>query len=371
MVRRTSAIPDEITERPSEALSNPDASNAIDAWLGVFVRLLHLRDSQRQAIRDELAEHLRERTRDMMLGGCTETDAVRLAIDELGETAALAKRFETANRPQRRLLMHLSLLGLSAGVITLGVVALSPNQPRVPAAMFESMAQTTAPPEQLRDVKVNVDFKDASLDDVVNYYADLAKRSAVVRWPELEEAGLNHDSVINLQARNIRLAKAFELVAAELSRSGAAIEWRFDDDMIELGTREKFDQRDIALVSYDISHILQSIGEQYGLDYNAIIERVAELVQTMVEPDNWRENGGSLAHLQIVGGKLFVEAPRRMHSRIEWILQQLGDGVQPVGKDGVKQGQAVPVPGYLPTIGLLFQRDHPAPPAVEFQTAPR
>src|SRR5436853_5742457 len=95
----------------------PDAGAAIEAWLNVFVRLLHLSEADRQAIRTELREHLRERSRDLMLCGRNETESVRIAIEELGETAGLARRFEAASAPQtRRWLMNLLMIGLTAGV---------------------------------------------------------------------------------------------------------------------------------------------------------------------------------------------------------------------------------------------------------------
>ncbi len=368
MVRRHGATTDEIARMSAAGTPvAPDASIAIEAWLSVFVRLLRLGESQRREIRDELGEHLRERARDLMLSGRAETEAVRLAIEELGETAALAKRFEAANRPQRRLLMHLSLLGLSAGVITLGVFTLSPNQPHVPATMFETAGADSALAGSLKDQKITLDFDNAPLSEVVKFLGDAAQHSVVVDWPRLEEREIGRDNAIKLEVRGVRLEKAFELVANELSRSGAAVEWRFNDDLIELGTREHFDLRDLTLVSYDIGDIVQSISTNYGLQYDAIVTKIAELIQTMVEPINWRDNGGSLAHLQVVGGKLFVEAPKRMHGRIAWILEQLRDGAEPVEPKQSRNTQPTPLTADLPLAGLRFVRQRAA--AAEESTA--
>src|SRR5688572_13241848 len=119
--------------------SAPDARAAIDAWLNIFVRLLRLSEKQRTEIRSELQEHLRERTRDLMLAGHSEAKSVRIAIEELGETARLARSFESANRPHiRRWLMYSSMLGLTAAVFVTGAVVLTPDpQPQSLAAVFE------------------------------------------------------------------------------------------------------------------------------------------------------------------------------------------------------------------------------------------
>ena len=65
--------------------------SSIESWLSLFARLLRLPDANKKAIVDELDQHLRERVRDLMLGGKSETDALRLAIDELGGAAELAE----------------------------------------------------------------------------------------------------------------------------------------------------------------------------------------------------------------------------------------------------------------------------------------
>ena len=109
------------------------AAMAIDGWLNMLARLLRLPAAEQQAIRDELAEHLHERMRDLMLGGATEQEALRTSISELGEAADLAQRFRAARRYRiRRTAMHASLVVLGAGFMGLGLLTLQPATPVSP-----------------------------------------------------------------------------------------------------------------------------------------------------------------------------------------------------------------------------------------------
>ncbi|MFG0304861.1 MAG: permease prefix domain 1-containing protein [Phycisphaerales bacterium JB040] len=99
----------------------PSRRDPINDWLDVFIRLLELKPSESRAVRDELEDHLRSRVDDLIITGVGESDAVRTAVAELGETAILAKRFKHAQHPsRRRTLMSTALVAVAASALTLG-----------------------------------------------------------------------------------------------------------------------------------------------------------------------------------------------------------------------------------------------------------
>jgi hypothetical protein len=115
-------------------------------------------------------------------------------------------------------------------------------------------------------------------------------------------------------------------IAAEISRHAVPYAWHADDRIIEIAPREVLDARDLVLVSYKISDVIRSV-TAYGRPYDNAVADVTSLLHELVEPTAWRENGGSLAQLRVVGGRMFVQAPKRMHTQIEWILEQLRQDV--------------------------------------------
>lgn len=110
--------------------------DAASAWLDRVTAMLRVPASEREAIRAELNEHLRERIRDLMLAGASEQAATSQAISELGDAASLARRYQEAIEPSsRRSLMHV-------GIATAATAALVVSG----AALFQSGSTPTPPP---------------------------------------------------------------------------------------------------------------------------------------------------------------------------------------------------------------------------------
>ena len=311
-----------------------DTNAAIHAWLNVFTRLVHLSDSQRTAIRNELAEHLRERTRDLLLGGRTEAEAVRIAIEELGETAQLARNFEAANRPYtRRWLMYASMLGFGSAVVITSAVVLTPNQTSQPlAAVFqEEELKVSEASRQYTEMRVDL-APDLPLVESMRKAILDAHGNMIVWKDELEAHGIDLNAPVDIELRQAPLHVVLDRAVEMMSRQGTPFAWRAEDNTIEITLKEKLDARDSTLVSYDVADIIQGI-TKYGRKYDHAVIDITTLLHQMVEPDLWRENGGALASLRVVGGRMFVQAPKRMHTQIEWILEQLRqDGDKPGAK---------------------------------------
>src|SRR5262245_13852611 len=307
-----------------------DAPSAIDAWLNVLMRLMRLPEAQRRAIRDELQEHLCERVRDLTLQGSPERESARLAIEELGETVQLARRFEAANRPPiRRLLMNLSLLGIGAAAIVASAIAFRGESPQPHAIAFQqpSDSEQIAIEESIRQQLI--DLTPAMPDELMQQISEQTLRerkidlSYLIRKTELEEAGIDPTVQLELELRQVPLQQALDLVVAELSSQGQPVGWRASDHVIEIGPQSIFDRRELLLVVYDISKILKSISATYNCAARETANDLAKLIYELVEPTSWRDNGGDLAHLQVLGGRMFVQAPKRIHAQVEWILDQL------------------------------------------------
>lgn len=99
--------------------------DATEAWLDRVVSLLRLPTPEREAIRAELREHLRDRVRDLMLAGASEALATSQAIGELGDAAALARRYQEAIEPSsRRSIMQVGIASAAAAALVISGAAL-------------------------------------------------------------------------------------------------------------------------------------------------------------------------------------------------------------------------------------------------------
>jgi hypothetical protein len=367
--------PPQLQEDPLEAIAasdvGGDSSASIDAWLNVVSRLMHLPEATRREICSELREHLRERVRDLLLlggAGSDERDALRQAIDELGETAQLARRFEAANQPRtRRTVMHALLALVGAGAVAAGVMTFTPNRNASPTAFtrYESASAVVAePPKSLTDAKCAL-AADASLRDALESVITQANVGLMVDWGQIESNGVDPSAPLGLSFKDMPGTRALTLIAQTAGGASGgglgAVDWRMrDGELVEFGLRSELDRREIELITYDITETLLFISNSFTDSADEAVTQVTDLLTTMVEPERWRDNGGDLAHMKFVGGRLFIEAPRRMHERVRWILDQLPTGKHAdenaaLGNDAA--GEGVPVLDQIPVISNFFRKN--------------
>ncbi len=301
-----------------------EAHDSIDTWLAVLVRLLHVSPHQSEAIRDEIEAHLRERVRDLMIAGVAEHDAIRTAISELGEVAELASRFSHASKLRiRRTIMNIAVLGVGAvGIATATIMFNGPQQPDSRLSVFQppATASTAAAASALNDRTVPAPFNGTELGEVLRFLAQAADLDMIIDRNALEEAHIALHEPITLNLSTPRpLPQVLDLVAAQLDHAFA---WRAADGILEISTAEVFDRREIVLASFDVQNVLDLIWATSGDDESAT-ERLESLIIEYVEPYAWQVNGGDLANVSVVGGKMFVKSPARFHEPIQWILGQL------------------------------------------------
>ncbi len=299
------------------------AERTVKAWLDVLVRLLRLPQLAQDEIRLELQSHLSERIRDLILAGHTEDQATRTAIGELGEATDLAQRYKDANRfAKRRLVMNLTLLTVCLGTAGFSVYTLTGQDNKIQTSIFEQPASSALAQESL-EAKIDVDFEQASLDDVLTFLGKQLDRPLYIHWSDLAGERLNREEMqLTLHASGLSLKRTMELVLAQINDDIDAAEWYFSEDLVELGTRTEFARRDIILVSYDITDVLLSISRRVN-GFDAAGDMIVDLLTEFVQPEAWTDNGGVLAQVRIVGSKMFVQAPRPMHRQVTWIISEL------------------------------------------------
>ncbi len=314
-------------DRPGVSSS---ARDPIDRWLGVFVRLLRVPRADAKRIRDELEDHLRARVDDLMLTGHAEPEAVRIAVAELGETAELARQFQTAAKPHRRTAMLAASAVLSAGLITGAVLITQTPTPPTPTTpdgiAAQQAAAIDAQPTFAADLNPRPESDYATLGDALDAIAETLgtrvlphERALVAQLAETGEggegladefapipwAGLTVDQGLMLLAQRLRFAESDPLVLQP------------GNGIVELAPRSLFDRRDAELRDYDM--------REFGLDGDPY--QLMGAVVAVIEPQLWsRPRGGEhVAAAEVVNDTLIVTAPPRIHDQIRELLLRMKD----------------------------------------------
>lgn len=219
--------------------------------------------------------------------------------------------------------MNLAVIGLAGAALVTSVVAINDGgQPERPgrAMVYEGQTHVDARPSiAVKPLKV----EKGKLGEVLNKLGAEAAARTVVRWNALNECGMDGGDEVNFDAPMGDLAST---VAAINEARGlnvndvGALDYRVKDGVIEFAPRGLFDRRETVLVCYDIGDLIDS-----GVD----LEEMCGVITSFVDPEAWRDNGGDLGSMQLVGRRMFVKAPPRMQDGVKWIVEQLTEKERP------------------------------------------
>jgi hypothetical protein len=232
------------------------SDHEFENYLALLTRLLRLEGKQREAISDELRSHLEDRLDDLLARGVGRQEAIRQALEEFGDAAALAADFVSISRNRRRRwLMRVTtfsvaaMMLIAAGIAIFwpgrnagpGVAAVIAQNPQVdpfgagPAAATQNrVADPFGPPEAAAaaakqaeqakpttlEAKLNqrftIEFVEMPLTEAVQYLRDQTGVQFVVKTKKLEEAGVSPDKALTMNLQQVRLATLLDLLLDEL-----------------------------------------------------------------------------------------------------------------------------------------------------------
>ncbi|MCE7974503.1 MAG: hypothetical protein DYG92_09335 [Leptolyngbya sp. PLA1] len=360
--------------RLTEPSTPPDS---IDAWLNVLSTLMRGPRDEIDAIRDELASHLRERVRDLMLAGVPEAEATSRAIAELGDAASLARRFQDAIAPsQRRSRMHIAVLTVSVAAAAFGGATLLrpaapsntlPSQPALqslvtsaggtaaicppeegqqhagidlailphpgPLSLSNALSPSslpsavfTPPENDALSVAANIQTTPSPTVGVEQFVKLLESggQPVAVRWDLLEKAGVSPDLQFASPGGPCTAADLLAALNGSL-QTPDLLGLRLRNGTLVLATNEYFDRQETGLITFDLTPVIERRRNSSvkDIDPAEIVTEAKALVESLVYPDTWANNGGDRASSREFGARVFFEAPARYHPKIRWLLDQL------------------------------------------------
>lgn len=299
----------------------PTNRDGIETWLDVLTSMLSLPPSQRSQVRDELEDHLRSRVDDLLIMGQSESEAIRTAITELGETAELARHISNANRTSksfRRFAMNATFFVLAGSVLTASVSMMMPSNSNtiVPASVETSTVYSESSTDPVRHT---FDFENKQaigvLKGIANAYgleftlSDGVRESGSGRGFVMSQVSLKGEYTLQ-EAIDAMHAKLFmEYGDSTLVRAGTEL---------ILMTLDEHKRMQIKILAYPIPAWAESTSEQ-GI-YASTIEQLLSTKHNL-----------EYTNIQPINGSLVVAAPPEVHAEIIDMaaqLQSLGDQIQ-------------------------------------------
>jgi hypothetical protein len=247
-----------------------------------------------------------------------------------------------------------------ARVIALGVVACAGL---VPAAVAQPLNESrvsrgaSAFPQRetaarlLRTVP-RMQFTDTRLEDAVNFVRNLTGADIDVAWVDDKHTdGLEKDAKVSMDVTDQTALEVIEILLekaeGEFSADGNAWQFNTKSGALEIGPKSRLNKKRRVEVyaindmltelptydnapDFDLNQILQSSrggggqspfqnNDDDDIDRKPLSEKVQEIVdiiQDIVEPTQWVDNGGDAASIRYWQGNLIVNAPDYVHRGI-------------------------------------------------------
>jgi hypothetical protein len=186
-----------------------------------------------------------------------------------------------------------------------------------------------------------------ALTDALDFLRDIAGVNISVDWKALEAAGVSKDAQVNLELHNVSAGKILSLILSQAG-PGDLLTWYIDRDVVQITTRAIADQQMITIVYYVMDLLQPNPSFNYQIqgitsgsaqisggggggggttltqsnnsgsqtqNMQTAADNLVKLIETVVRPEVWRDNGGS-ASIEYWNGNLIVTAPRSVQEAI-------------------------------------------------------
>ncbi|MGC1275635.1 MAG: permease prefix domain 1-containing protein [Planctomycetaceae bacterium] len=196
-----------------------------DSYLSLMAKFLRLRSRQRDALADELRDHLESRLDELLAQGKTREQAVKIALEEFGDAAVLAEDFSRlASRHTRRFVMRCTaasaVVVAAVVLLTLSLAPPLPDGPGPQNVVAQEEIETPQPPDvaapaipdgpsveqeavavldkKLGKPLTDVAFVEMPLENVLGVIADQIEADVLVDKAGLEDEGVADDTPVSL-----------------------------------------------------------------------------------------------------------------------------------------------------------------------------
>ncbi len=359
-------------------------------YLALLTGMLRLRRTQRESISGELRDHLIEHVAQLEASGSTHEEAVRRALEEFGDAAALAANFSALVGMRRRRLIMRCTIGTTVVMTGLVVAMLAfrpevADDPNVVQAQAESGPRdniqenggqkTAAPPARNTDLRTrialkqpaSIEFTETPLGLAIDTLGEQHNVQIYFDKRSIQDLGITMDDPVSLNLEDVPLEMVLDLILREFR-----LDYRVRNGVILIASED--DVRSQTEVR------VYAVPEE---DAHALLMLIAETI----EPESWRPDpqvrpganayvfGGGLGggappqagglgdpsgpgSIRAYRGVLVVSQTPEVHEKVEKLLDDLArtGALNPQRRDSPRAAQpAASEFGGSPASGRSFQ----------------
>jgi len=314
-------------------MSNEEFEN----YIALVSRLLQLRGKQKDQISVELRDHLQTRAAELESEGETKQTALRQAIEEFGDAAAMAKNFQSVqNLKRQRSMMRFTTFAIAgvflAALFTMSMwpgearfgapessIARTPrddgpkrskSSPSAKQLVSRSSARNLATEKVLEKI-IDLNYAETAFSEVK---ADLEKMSGlnIILDETAVDDSLTEEELVTFRIQQLSLAHGLALMLRTFNAT-----YVIDEGVIRIISIDNVnDPENCRLRLFDCKDLVAKLGKDGE-------EKLLDLVQSMIASDSWVATGTGEGQGRIVGGVLVVRQTESVVRAIGELLDDL------------------------------------------------
>jgi type II secretory pathway component GspD/PulD (secretin) len=227
--------------------------------------------------------------------------------------------------------------------------------------------------QKLQETSFPVDFNNNTFEQVKTFIEQVTGLSLYVDWKALNNVGIDRDTEVTLKLQNVNAATALQRILEQLGEGDQRPAYDVQEGILTVTSDEAMRKRTIILV-YDIRDLLFQVpmfdngpaldlnnalnqgqnqqgggggggggaggggggggGNQGNIFGNSqpeaprltraeLVRQIVDIIQENIDPDGWRDLGGTTGSLQELNGNLIITNTPNNHRQIEGLLAML------------------------------------------------
>ncbi|MFP4104880.1 MAG: hypothetical protein ACLFVU_02225 [Phycisphaerae bacterium] len=207
-----------------------------------------------------------------------------------------------------------------------------------------------------------LNFDGIAFKDVIDFLRDVSGVNIYVKWTMLQNAGIDQDTEVTVNLRDITLEKALRTILDDIGGIVTPLSYIIDDGVIEISTAEDLRQNTVTRV-YDIRDLIFRVpnftGPRIDLDQTTVgtdtddddddnglfgnddddddddnngeenmpsrselIQGITEVITNTIDRDSWPDRGDTGAVEELHGQLIITQTPEN-HEKIQQLISQL------------------------------------------------
>lgn len=187
----------------------------------------------------------------------------------------------------------------------------------------------TAGEEPFEHVFRSIRIDGLTLDEALDHVREATRANIVLDSRVLEVAGVDLMRTAKIRLWDVSLDQVLRILLPLYSRE-LDLRWERRDNIIFISTAEGILSTTTKM--YDVRLLIDLVQASYvALDTPVYrmrtseesVEEIIRVMQEMVDPDSWRDNGGVAGAVRELGGRLVVTQTRANHRLLDAFLKEL------------------------------------------------